>query len=95
MSNEGYDKLIPKLPDEPMDMHLAITSLVKALEAVDWYSQRVEACKSDELRAILVHSQDEEIEHAAMVLEWIRRHDHTFTAELENHLFTKKTIAGG
>jgi hypothetical protein len=93
MSNEGYHKPIPELSDETMDMHRAITSLVKELEAVDWYNQRVDVCKSDELRAILVHNQDEEKEHAAIVLEWIRRHDDTFTAELENYLFTQKTIA--
>jgi hypothetical protein len=54
-------------------MHRAIASLMEELEAADWYNQRVDACKDHELKAILAHNRDEEKEHAAMVLEWIRR----------------------
>jgi uncharacterized protein len=54
-------------------MHRAIASLMEELEAVDWYSQRVDACKDHELKAIFAHNRDEEKEHAALVLEWIRR----------------------
>ncbi len=61
---------------------------MEALEAVDWYNQRVDACKDPELTAILAHNRDEEKEHAAMVLEWIRRNDSTFDAELKDFLFT-------
>ena len=61
--------------------------------AVDWYNQRVDACKDSELKAILAHNRDEEKEHAAMVLEWIRRKDQTFDKELKDFLFTDKTIA--
>ncbi len=63
------------------------------LEAFDWYNQRVGACKDGELRAILVHNRDEEKEHAAMVLEWIRRKDPTFDKELKDILFTDRPIA--
>jgi hypothetical protein len=59
---------------------------------VDWYAQRAEACKDPELRAILEHNRDEEKEHAAMVLEWIRRHDPRFSKELKEYLFTNKPI---
>lgn len=69
MANEGYHESIDELTDETRDMHRAITSLMEELEAIDWYNQRVNACKDDELRAILVHNRDEEKEHAAMVLE--------------------------
>lgn len=82
-----------KLPDEVKDMHRAIESLREELEAVDWYNQRVAACKNKELRAILAHNRDEEKEHAAMVLEWIRRNDPTFSKELKDFLFTDKEIA--
>ena len=93
MSNEGYHEPIEELSDETRDMHRAITSLMEELEAVDWYNQRVNACKDDDLRAILAHNRDEEKEHAAMVLEWIRRKDPTFESELKDYLFTEKPIA--
>ncbi len=73
--------------------HRAITSLMEELEAVDWYNQRVDATKDPELAAILAHNRDEKKEHAAMVLEWIRRKDPTFEKELKDFLFTDKPIA--
>ena len=73
-------------------MHRAILSLMEELEAVDWYAQRAEVCKDPELRAILEHNRDEEKEHAAMVLEWIRRHDPRFSKELKEYLFTSTPI---
>ena len=73
-------------------MHRAIVSLMEELEAVDWYSQRADACKDAELRRILEHNRDEEKEHAAMVLEWIRRHDPRFSKELKEYLFTNTPI---
>jgi ferritin-like protein len=94
MSNEGYHEPRDELSDETRDMHRAIVSLMEELEAVDWYNQRVDACKDDELRAILAHNRDEEKEHASMVLEWIRRHDQRFDKELQDYLFTKKPIVG-
>jgi ferritin-like protein len=93
MSNEGYHEAIEDLSDETRDMHRAIISLMEELEAVDWYNQRVDACKNPDLRAILAHNRDEEKEHAAMVLEWIRRQDPTFDKELKDYLFTDKPIA--
>jgi rubrerythrin len=54
-------------------MHKAIVPLMEELETIDWYNQRIDACQDDELSAILAHNRDEEKEHAAMVLEWIKR----------------------
>jgi ferritin-like protein len=93
MSNEGYHEPIEELSDETRDMHRAITSLMEELEAVDWYQQRVDACKDEELKRILEHNRDEEKEHAAMVLEWIRRRDTVLDKELKDYLFTDKPIA--
>ncbi len=93
MANEGYHEPIEELSDETRDMHRAITSLMEELEAVDWYNQRVDACKDAELKAILEHNRDEEKEHAAMVLEWIRRKDSVMDKELKDYLFTEKVIA--
>lgn len=93
MSNEGYHEPIDELSNETRDMHRAITSLMEELEAVDWYNQRVDACKDEDLKAILIHNRDEEKEHAAMVLEWIRRKDPKLDEELKDYLFTEKRIA--
>lgn len=93
MANEGYHEPIDELSDDTRDMHRAITSLMEELEAVDWYNQRVDATKDPELAAILQHNRDEEKEHAAMVLEWIRRRDPTFDKELRDFLFTDRPIA--
>jgi ferritin-like protein len=93
MSNEGYHEPTEEISDETRDMHRAIISLMEELEAVDWYNQRVDACKDDELKAILAHNRDEEKEHAAMVLEWIRRKDRAFDKELKDYLFSKEPIA--
>ncbi|MCH8307788.1 MAG: ferritin [Proteobacteria bacterium] len=93
MANEGYHEPIDELSDDTRDMHRAITSLMEELEAIDWYNQRVDACRDADLAAILAHNRDEEKEHAAMVLEWIRRRDSTFDAELKDILFTDKPIA--
>jgi len=93
MANEGFHEAIDELSDETRDMHRAIVSLMEELEAVDWYNQRMDACKDDELRAILKHNRDEEKEHAAMVLEWIRRRDSKLNHELKDYLFTDKAIA--
>ncbi len=92
MANEGYHEPIDELSDETRDMHRAITSLMEELEAVDWYNQRADACKNDDLREILAHNRDEEKEHDSMVLEWIRRKDPTFDKELKDYLFTEKPI---
>ena len=92
MSNEGYHEPVEELSDETRDMHRAITSLMEELEAVDWYNQRVDACKDPELKNILAHNRDEEKEHAAMVLEWIRRRDATLNDELKDYLFTERPI---
>jgi ferritin-like protein len=93
MAHEILHEATGDLSDETRDMHRAIVSLIEELEAVDWYHQRVDACKNDELKAILAHNRDEEKEHAAMLLEWIRRSDPAFSKELKDYLFTEKSIA--
>lgn len=92
MANEGYHEPITDLRSETKDMHRAIVSLMEELEAVDWYNQRVDACQDKELAGILQHNADEEKEHAAMLLEWIRRRDPVFDKELRDFLFTDKPL---
>jgi uncharacterized protein len=86
--HESPDLLKP----QTMDRHRAIVSLMEELEAVDWYDQRVDAAKDEELRAILAHNRDEEKEHAAMVLEWLRRRDPKWDEQLRNYLFADKPV---
>jgi ferritin-like protein len=93
MANVGYHENEELLSQETKDMHKAIVSLMEELEAVDWYNQRMDACADIELKAILKHNRDEEKEHAAMILEWIRRKDTTFDKELKDYLFTEKAIS--
>jgi ferritin-like protein len=88
--HESEERLSPAT----RDMHRAIVSLMEELEAVDWYQQRMDATESAELRDILRHNRDEEKEHAAMVLEWIRRHDPSFDTKLREYLFTEGSIVG-
>jgi ferritin-like protein len=88
--HESEDRLAPATKD----MHRAIVSLMEELEAVDWYQQRMDATQDTELRDILRHNRDEEKEHAAMVLEWIRRRDPSFDAKLREYLFTDGSIVG-
>jgi len=89
----SYQESVEQLSNEARDMHRAIASLVEELEAVDWYNQRVDVCTDPELKAILAHNRDEEKEHAAMVLEWIRRKDSRLDHELRDYLFTDQPIA--
>jgi hypothetical protein len=93
MSHESLHEPAAELKPATLDMHRAIVSLIEELEAVDWYQQRVDACRDPELTAILAHNRDEEKEHAAMVLEWIRRNDPAFDKELKDYLFTSEPIA--
>ncbi len=81
-----------QLSPETMNLHRAIVSLQEELEAVDWYRQRADACTDAELKAILLHNMREEIEHASMLLEWLRRNNEDFNKQFQTYLFTNKPI---
>ena len=89
MSSDSLHENPGKLGPEVIDQHRAIVSLMEELEAVDWYNQRARATENPELRAILEHNRDEEKEHAAMVLEWLRRGDSKLNEHLRTFLFTE------
>jgi ferritin-like protein len=98
MASEGLHEPIESLRPETIDRHRAITSLMEELEAIDWYDQRVDATSDPDLRRVLAHNRDEEKEHAAMTLEWLRRHDAVLDRQLREWLFTDRVIgvdAGG
>jgi len=94
MSSEVLHVAREKLSRKTLDMHYAITSLMEEFEAVDWYRQRADDTADPELKKILLHNAREELEHAAMVLEWMRRNDDEVAEQLKEYLFTKGSIAG-
>jgi ferritin-like protein len=91
-SSAGLHESQELLKPETIDRHRAIVSIMEELEAVDWYDQRCDATSDPALRAILAHNRDEEKEHAAMVLEWLRRRDPKLDEHLRTYLFTTKDI---
>jgi hypothetical protein len=94
MSSEGMHAPRERLTQETIHLHHAIVSLMEEIEAVDWYRQRADDCEDPELKEILLHNMREEMEHAAMVLEWIRRNNADFDHQLRNNLFKEGRIAG-
>lgn len=91
-SSESYHEPLSDLTTETRHMHQALVSLQEELEAVDWYRQRADACQDPDLKAILLHNMREEIEHACMVLEWLRRRNPDFAVQMETYLFTHTPI---
>ena len=94
MSSEGLHVPRESLSKHTLELHYAIASLMEELEAVDWYRQRADDTQDPELKAILLHNAREELEHAAMVLEWLRRNDKDFDEQFREYLFTKGSITG-
>ena len=92
MASEGLHEAAELLDAATIDHHRAVTSLCEELEAVDWYDQRVKATSDASLAAVLAHNRDEEKEHAAMTLEWLRRHDPVLDAHLRTYLFTTEPV---
>ena len=94
MSSEALHVAREKLSRKTLEMHYAITSLMEEFEAVDWYRQRADDTEDPELKAILLHNAREELEHAAMVLEWIRRNDKDAGEQFKEYLFREGSITG-
>jgi uncharacterized protein len=91
-SSESYHEAQEQLSERTRDMHRALVSLQEELEAVDWYRQRADATSDNQLREILLHNMREEMEHACMVLEWIRRQDQDMDEQLKTYLHSKGPI---
>lgn len=94
MSSESYHEPLDLLSEGTRNLHRAIVSLCEELQAVDWYHQRAEACSDDELRAVISHNENEEVEHAMMNLEWIRRNSSVFDANIKKYLGRAGSIIG-
>jgi hypothetical protein len=91
-TSEGLHEGESLLDPAAIDRHRALASIGEELEAVDWYDQRAEATDNPELAEVLAHNRDEEKEHAAMTLEWLRRNDPVLDRHLRTYLFTNDSI---
>lgn len=92
MASDTYHEALELLSEDTKNMHRGLVSLIEELEAIDWYQQRADACSDEALKQVLLHNRNEEIEHATMTLEWIRRHDQHFDAQLRTYLFAEGAI---
>jgi uncharacterized protein len=92
VSSENLHERFEDLTSYTRDMHRAIVSLMEELEAIDWYQQRIDGTQDEALKAVLGHNRDEEIEHAMMNLEWIRRNNPTFAEAARTFLFSEGPI---
>jgi uncharacterized protein len=92
MASEGLHERQDLVREQTIDRHRAISSIREEFEAVDWYDQRVDATGDEELAAVLAHNRDEEKEHAAMTLEWLRRHDPVLDRHMRTYLFTTEPV---
>ena len=87
MSSEQLHAPRERLSTETLTLHHAIVSLKEELDAIDWYRQRADDCEDAALKAILLHNMEEEMEHACMALEWLRRNSTPFEKQLRTYLF--------
>ena len=92
MASEGFHEPLELLDEATLDYHRAMQSLTEELEAIDWYDQRAKATTDESLAAILIHNRDDEKEHAAMALEWLRRRDSALDAQLRKFLYTSVPV---
>jgi ferritin-like protein len=92
MASESLHEAREDLSQATIDAHRAFVSLMEELEAADWYQQRADACEDADLKAILEHNGNEELEHASMLLEWLRRHRPVFDEHLRRYLFKSGDI---
>lgn len=92
MSSENLHAPRDRLQPRTIHLHQAIVSLMEELEAADWYQQRADDCDDAALKEILLHNMREEVEHAAMVMEWLRRNSADFDRQMRTYLFTQGPI---
>ena len=88
----NYHEPFEILSEKDRNFSRALASLKEEIEAIDWYHQRVSTCQDESLKAVLAHNRDEEIEHATMTLEWLRRNDATFDKFTRRYLFKDADI---
>lgn len=83
-----YHEPVEELTPHARDISRALKSLKEEVEAVDWYNQRVVTTTNEDLKKILEHNRDEEIEHACMTIEWLRKNMAGWEEKLKAELYT-------
>lgn len=81
--NLGIDA--QKLDDKAKNLARARQSLIEELDAINVYEERIQASKDAKLKKLLAHNRDEEKEHAAMLIDWLRKNDPTFDKKFTEH----------
>ena len=89
---DQYHEPIEELTGRDRDFVRALNSLKEEIEAVAWYHQRVATTEDETVRKILEHNRNEEMEHAAMLLEWLRRNMPGWDKALRTYLFTDRPV---
>lgn len=74
-----------KQDETAKDLARARQSLIEELDAINVYEERFQASSNEELKKILAHNRDEEKEHAAMLVDWLRTNDSTFDKMFSEH----------
>ena len=91
MAND-YHEPASEMTKKQREIVRAINSLKEEIEAVDWYYQRVAVTDDKELKEIMWHNAEEEIEHAMMTLEWLRRNQEGWDEQMRTYLFCEGNI---
>ncbi|MGC9123541.1 MAG: ferritin [Thermoplasmata archaeon] len=81
---------IDDIDSKTADLTRARQSLIEEIEAMMFYDERASATKDQILREIMIHNRDDEKEHAALLIEYLRRNDPEFDKELKEILFSSK-----
>ena len=83
--NPAYSEDVEKLSPKSKDLARARQSLIEELEAINWYEERIASSGNSELQKLLAHNRDEEKEHAAMLVDWLRKNDKVFDKMFTEH----------
>jgi uncharacterized protein len=74
-----------RLNEKGKNLARARQSLIEELEAINWYEERIQNTKDKTLKKLLIHNRDEENEHAAMLVDWLRENDKIFDKMFTEH----------
>lgn len=74
-----------KLDAKAKDAARIRQSLIEELEAINLYEERIQASNNPKVKGLLAHNRDEEKEHAAMLILWLRENDKTFNKMFTDH----------
>lgn len=86
---QNFHEPVEEISKDTRNFIRALNTLKEEVEAIDWYQQRLDAATNEELKNILTHNRDEEMEHACMALEWLRRNMPAWDKKMKTYLFTE------